>query len=190
MDIEDSKELYKYLKYLTRKIAIKSEGKASLMVALLYYLSKFEDNNKPVKNNRASVVMTDAVLQRELGISKYDVKKYRKELHEMGILDYQYRAAQPTQYWLNLDVLRNEYGYDCFDSNYGDVPSAPKEEVAAATTENKNSKYSKNGYNKKQTLNNSKNNISYSNNSYVFKKPYENLKERENKMLENIKNNN
>lgn len=172
MDIEDSKELYKYLKYLTRKIVIKFEGKASLMVALLYYLSKFEDNNKPVKNNRASVVMTDAVLQRELGISKYDVKKYRKELHEMGILDYQYRAAQPTQYWLNLDVLRNEYGYDCFDSNYSDVPSAPKEEVAAVTTENNNSKYSKNGYNKKQTLDNSKNNISYSNNSYVFKKPH------------------
>ena len=190
MDIEDSKELYKYLKYLTRKIAIKSEGKASLMVALLYYLSKFEDNNKPVKNNRASVVMTDAVLQRELGISKYDVKKYRKELHEMGILDYQYRAAQPTQYWLNLDVLRNEYGYDCFDSNYNDVPSAPKGKVADATTENKNSKYSKNGYKKKQTSDNSKNNISYSNSSYVFKKPYENLKERENRMLENIKNNN
>ena len=38
--------------------------------------------------------------------------------------------------------------------------------------------------------NNSKNNISYSNSSYVFKKPYENLKERENRMLENIKNNN
>lgn len=170
--IEDSKELYKYLKYTTRKIVIKFEGKASLMVALLYYLSKFEDNNKPVKNNRASVVMTDAVLQRELGISKYDVKKYRKELHEMGILDYQYRAAQPTQYWLNLDVLRTEYGYDCFDSNYSDVPSAPKEKVADATTENKKSKYSKNGYNKKQTSDNSKNNISYSNNSYVFKKPH------------------
>lgn len=172
MDIEDSKELYKYLKYLTRKIVIKFEGKASLMVALLYYLSKFEDNNKPVKNNRASVVMTDAVLQRELGISKYDVKKYRKELHEMGILDYQYRAAQPTQYWLNLDVLRTEYGYDCFDSNYSDVPSAPKEKVADATTENNNSKYSKNGYNKKKTLDNSKNNISYSNSSYIFKKPH------------------
>lgn len=38
--------------------------------------------------------------------------------------------------------------------------------------------------------NNSENNISYSNSSYVFKKPYENLKERENRMLENIKNNN
>ena len=186
--IEDSKELYKYLKYLTRKIAIKSEGKASLMVALLYYLSKFEDNNKPVKNNRASVVMTDAVLQRELGISKYDVKKYRKELHEMGILDYQYRAAQPTQYWLNLDVLRTEYGYDCFDSNYNDVPSAPKGKVADAT-ENNNSKYSKNSNNKKQTLDNSKNNISFSNSSYIFKKPYENVQEKRDKLLEDIKNN-
>lgn len=189
MDIEDSKGLYKYLKYTTRKIVIKTQGRLPLMVALLYYLSKFEDNN-PVNNNRASVKLTDAVLQRELGISKYDVKKYRKELHEMGILDYQYRAAQPTQYWLNIDVLRTEYGYDCFDSNYNDVPSAPKEKVAAVTTENKKSKYSKNGYNKKQTSDNSKNNISYSNSSYVFKKPYENLKEKENRMLENIKNNN
>ena len=69
-------------------------------------------------------------------------------------------------------MIKTENGYDKFDSNYSDVPSAPKEEVADATTENKKSKYSKNGYNKKQTLDNSKNNISYSSSSYVFKKPH------------------
>ena len=86
-------------------------------------------------------------------------------------------------------MLRTEYGYDCFDSNYSDVPSAPKEEVAAVTTENKKSKYSKNGYNKKQTLDNSKNNISYSRSSYIFKKPYENIQEKRDKLLEDINNN-
>ena len=38
--------------------------------------------------------------------------------------------------------------------------------------------------------NNSKNNISYSNSSYVFKKPYENIQEKRDKLLEDIKNNN
>ena len=38
--------------------------------------------------------------------------------------------------------------------------------------------------------NNSENNISYSNSSYVFKKPYENIQEKRDKLLENIKNNN
>ena len=190
MDIENSKEMYYWL-CVTKETVIKTQGRLHLMVALLYYLSKYGDSNgEPVRKKIASVRLTDAELQRELGISKREVRNYRQELKERKIIDYQYRAAQPTIYWVNLDVLRTEYGYDCFDSNYNDVPSAPKEEVAAVTTENKKSKYSKNGYNKKQTLDNSKNNISYSSSSYVFKKPYENLKERENRMLENIKNNN
>lgn len=190
MDIENSKEMYYWL-CVTKETVIKTQGRLPLMVALLYYLSKYGDSTgEPVRKKIASVRLTDAELQRELGISKREVRNYRQELKERKIIDYQYRAAKPTIYWVNLDVLRTEYGYDCFDSNYSDVPSAPKGKVAAATTENNNSKYSKNGYNKKQTLDNSKNNISYSNSSYIFKKPYENLKERENRMLENIKNNN
>ncbi len=190
MDIENSKEMYYWL-CVTKETVIKTQGRLPLMVALLYYLSKYGDSTgEPVRKKIASVRLTDAELQRELGISKREVRNYRQELKERKIIDYQYRAAQPTIYWVNLDVLRTEYGYDCFDSNYSDVPSAPKEKVAAVTTENNNSKYSKNGCNKKQTSDNSKNNISYSNSSYVFKKPYENLKERENRMLENIKNNN
>ena len=37
--------------------------------------------------------------------------------------------------------------------------------------------------------NNSKNNISYSSSSYVFKKPYENIQEKRDKLLEDINNN-
>lgn len=37
--------------------------------------------------------------------------------------------------------------------------------------------------------NNSKNNISYSNSSYVFKPPYENIQEKRDKLLEDINNN-
>ena len=189
MDIENSKEMYYWL-CVTKETVIKTQGRLPLMVALLYYLSKYGDSTgEPVRKKIASVRLTDAELQRELGISKREVRNYRQELKERRIIDYQYRAAQPTIYWVNLDVLRTEYGYDCFDSNYSDVPSAPKEEVAAATTENKKSKYSKNGYNKKQTLDNSKNNISYSRSSYVFKKPYENLQDYEKEILENINNN-
>ena len=158
------------------------------MLALLYTLSKQSEYATGTSN--PAIQVADVILERTLGLSEFKVSTYKKELKELGILDYQIRKRLPTLYRLNLEVMRSEYGYDCFDSNYSDVPSAPKEEVAAVTTENNNSKYSKNGYNKKQTLDNSKNNISYSNNSYVFKKPYENLKERENRMLENIKNNN
>ena len=169
MDIENSKEMYYWL-CVTKETVIKTQGRLHLMVALLYYLSKYGDSTgEPVRKKIASVRLTDAELQRELGISKREVRNYRQELKERKIIDYQYRAAQPTIYWVNLDVLRTEYGYDRFDSNYSDVPSAPKEEVADATTENKKSKYSKNGYNKKQTLDNSKNNISYSSSSYVYK---------------------
>lgn len=172
MDIENSKEMYYWL-CVTKETVIKTQGRLHLMVALLYYLSKYGDSTgEPVRKKIASVRLTDAELQRELGISKREVRNYRQELKERKIIDYQYRAAQPTIYWVNLDVLRTEYGYDRFDSNYSDVPSAPKEEVAAVTTENNKSKYSKNGYNKKQTLDNSKNNISYSNSSYIFKKPH------------------
>lgn len=172
MDIENSKEMYYWL-CVTKETVIKTQGRLHLMVALLYYLSKYGDSTgEPVRKKIASVRLTDAELQRELGISKREVRNYRQELKERKIIDYQYRAAQPTIYWVNLDVLRTEYGYDRFDSNYSDVPSAPKEKVADATTENKKSKYSKNGYDKKQTSDNSKNNISYSNSSYVFKKPH------------------
>ena len=183
MDIENSKEIYYWL-CVTKETVIKTQGRLHLMVALLYYLSKYGDSTgEPVRKKIASVRLTDAELQRELGISKREVRNYRQELKERKIIDYQYRAAQPTIYWVNLDVLRNEYGYDRFDSNYSDVPSAPKEEVAAATTENKNSKYSKNGYNKKQTSDNSKNNISYSNSSYIFKKPHKRTDEELEKLL-------
>ena len=187
MDIENSKEMYYWL-CVTKETVIKTQGRLHLMVALLYYLSKYGDSTgEPVRKKIASVRLTDAELQRELGISKREVRNYRQELKERKIIDYQYRAAQPTIYWVNLDVLRNEYGYDRFDSNYSDVPSAPKGKVADATTEKKNSKYSKN--NKKQTSDNSKNNISYSNSSYIFKKPYEYIQEKRDKLLEDIKNN-
>ena len=183
MDIENSKEMYYWL-CVTKETVIKTQGRLHLMVALLYYLSKYGDSTgEPVRKKIASVRLTDAELQRELGISKREVRNYRQELKERKIIDYQYRAAQPTIYWVNLDVLRTEYGYDRFDSNYSDVPSAPKEEVAAVTTENKKSKYSKNGYNKKQTLDNSKNNISYSNNFYIFKKPHKRTDEELEKLL-------
>ena len=189
MDIENSKEMYYWL-CVTKETVIKTQGRLHLMVALLYYLSKYGDSTgEPVRKKIASVRLTDAELQRELGISKREVRNYRQELKERKIIDYQYRAAKPTIYWVNLDVLRTEYGYDRFDTNYNDVPSAPKEEVAAVTTDNNKSKYSKNSYNKKQILDNPKNNISYSNNSYIFKKPYENIQEKRDKLLEDINNN-
>lgn len=156
------------------------------MLALLYTFSKQSEYATGTGN--PTIQVADVILERTLGLSEFKVSTYKKELKELGILDYQIRKRLPTLYRLNLDVLRTEYGYDCFDSNYSDVPSAPKEEVAAATTENNNSKYSKNGY-KKQTLDNSKNNISYSRSSYVFKKPYENLQDYEKEILENINNN-
>ena len=158
------------------------------MIALLYSLSN--QHQYATGTSDPIVQVADVILEHTLCLSNFKVCNYKRELKELGILDYQIRKGLPTLYRLNLEVMRSEYGYNCFDSNFSDVPSAPKGKVAAATTENNNSKYSKNGYNKKQTSDNSKNNISYSNSSYIFKKPYENLKERENRMLENIKNNN
>ena len=125
------------------------------MLALLYTFSKQSEYATGTGN--PAIQVADIILERTLRLSEFKVSTYKKELKEMGVLDYQVRKRLPTLYRLNLEVMRSEYGYDCFDSNYSDVPSAPKEEVAAATTtENKNSKYSKNGYNKKQTLDNSK----------------------------------
>ena len=140
------------------------------MIALLYSLSN--QRQYATGTSDPIVQVADVILEHTLCLSNFKVCNYKRELKELGILDYQIRKGLPTLYRLNLDVLRTEYGYDCFDSNYDDVPSAPKEEVAAVTTENNKSKYSKNGYNKKQTSDNSKNNISYSNSSYVFKKPH------------------
>lgn len=178
------------LKYTQPPIECQSKlgCEKACMLALLYTFSKQSEYATGTGN--PTIQVADVILEHTLCLSNFKVCNYKRELKELGILDYQIRKGLPTLYRLNLEVMRSEYGYDCFDSNYSDVPSAPKEEVAAATTENKKSKYSKNGYDKKQTLDNSKNNISYSNSSYVFKKPYENLKERENRMLENIKNNN
>lgn len=156
------------------------------MLALLYTLSKQSEYATGTSN--PAIQVADVILERTLGLSEFKVSTYKKELKELGILDYQIRKRLPTLYRLNLDVLRTEYGYDCFDSNYSDVPSAPNGKVADAT-KNNNSKYSKNGYNKKQTLDNSKNNISYSRDSYVFKKPYENIQEKRDKLLEDINNN-
>ena len=156
------------------------------MLALLYTLSKQSEYATGTSN--PAIQVADVILERTLGLSEFKVSTYKKELKELGILDYQIRKRLPTLYRLNLDVLRTEYGYDCFDSNYSDVPSAPKGKVADAT-ENNNSKYSKNAYNKKQTLDNSKNNISYSSSFYVFKKPYENIQEKRDKLLEDINNN-
>lgn len=140
------------------------------MIALLYSLSN--QRQYATGTSDPIVQVADVILEHTLCLSNFKVCNYKRELKELGILDYQIRKGLPTLYRLNLDVLKTEYGYDCFDSNYSDVPSAPKGKVADATTENNNSKYSKNGYNKKQTSDNSKNNISYSNNSYVFKKKH------------------
>ena len=157
------------------------------MIALLYSLSN--QRQYATGTSDPIVQVADVILEHTLCLSNFKVCNYKRELKELGILDYQIRKGLPTLYRLNLEVMRSEYGYDCFDSNYSDVPSAPKEKVAAVTTENKKSKYSKNGYNKKQTSDNSKNNISYSNSYYVFKKPYENVQEKRDKLLEDIKNN-
>ena len=140
------------------------------MIALLYSLSN--QRQYATGTSDPIVQVADVILEHTLCLSNFKVCNYKRELKELGILDYQIRKGLPTLYRLNLEVMRSEYGYDCFDSNYSDVPSAPKEEVAAVTTENNKSKYSKNGYNKKQTLDNSKNNISYSSSSYIFKKPH------------------
>ena len=140
------------------------------MIALLYSLSN--QRQYATGTSDPIVQVADVILEHTLCLSNFKVCNYKRELKELGILDYQIRKGLPTLYRLNLEVMRSEYGYNCFDSNFSDVPSAPKEEVADATTENNNSKYSKNGYNKKQTSDNPKNNISYSNNSYVFKKPH------------------
>ena len=150
------------------------------MLALLYTLSKQSEYATGIGN--PAIQVADVILERTLGLSEFKVSTYKKELKELGILDYQIRKRLPTLYRLNLDVLRTEYGYDCFDSSYSDVPSAPKEEVADAT-KNNNSKYSKNGYNIKQTLDNSKNNISYSSSSYVFKKKHKRTDEELEKLL-------
>ena len=140
------------------------------MIALLYSLSN--QRQYATGTSDPIVQVADVILEHTLCLSNFKVCNYKRELKELGILDYQIRKGLPTLYRLNLEVMRSEYGYDCFDSNYSDVPSAPKEEVAAVTTENNKSKYSKNGYNKKQTLDNSKINISYSSSSYIFKKPH------------------
>lgn len=149
------------------------------MLALLYCLSKQSEHTTGTENPTFQVA--DIIIQRTLRLSEFKVSTYKQELKELGVLDYQVRKRVPTQYRLNLEVMRLEYGYNCFDSNYSDAPSAPKEKVAAAATiENKNTKYSKNGYNKKQ---NSKNDIGYSNSSYVFKKKHKRTDEELEKLL-------
>ena len=150
------------------------------MIALLYSLSN--QRQYATGTSDPIVQVADVILEHTLCLSNFKVCNYKRELKELGILDYQIRKGLPTLYRLNLEVMRSEYGYDCFDSNYNDVPSAPKGKVADATTENNNSKYSKNGY-KKQTLDNSKNNISYSNSSYIFKKPHGRTDEELEKLL-------
>ena len=173
------------LKYTQPPIECQSKlgGDKACMLALLYSLSNQKEYATGTENPIFQVA--DVIIERTVHLSNFKVCNYKRELKELGILDYQIRKGLPTLYRLNLDVLRTEYGYDCFDSNsnYSDVPSAPKGKVADATTENNNSKYSKNGYNKKQILDNPKNNISYSNNSYVFKKKHKRTDEELEKLL-------
>lgn len=107
------KEKYQFLTTPIDSIS-KLRCKETLMLSFFVYLSNHYDWTDENRENNNVIQITDKELMSELNISKYYVRKYRRDMKNKGIVDFQIRPSTPITYKINFPLIEKEYGYSPF----------------------------------------------------------------------------
>lgn len=107
------KEKYQFLT-LPIDSTSKLGGKETLMLSLFVYLSNHYDWTDENRENNNIIQITDKELMSELNLSKYYIRKYRKDMKSKGIIDFQISPSTPITYKINFPLIEKEYGYSPF----------------------------------------------------------------------------
>ena len=107
------KEKYQFLTTPIDSIP-KLGGKESVMLSFFVYLSNHYDWTDENRENNNIIQITDKELMSELNISKYYIRKYRRDMKSKGIVDFQISPSTPITYKINFPLIEREYGYSPF----------------------------------------------------------------------------
>ena len=107
------KEKYQFLT-LPIDSTSKLGSKESFMLSLFVYLSNHYDWTDENRENNNIIQITDKELMNELNLSKYYIRKYRRDMKSKGIVDFQISPSTPITYKINFPLIEKEYGYSPF----------------------------------------------------------------------------
>ena len=107
------KEKYQFLTIPTDSIP-KLGGKESVMLSFFVYLSNHYDWTDENRENNNIIQITDKELMSELNLSKYYIRKYRRDMKSKGIIDFQISPSTPITYKILFPLIEKEYGYSPF----------------------------------------------------------------------------
>lgn len=107
------KEKYQFLAIPTDS-TLKLGCRESIMLSFFVYLSNHYDWTDENRENNNIIQITDKELMNELNISKYQVRKYRRDMKNKGIVDFQISPSIPITYKINFPLIEKEYGYSPF----------------------------------------------------------------------------
>ena len=86
----------------------------SIMLSFFVYLSNHYDWTDENRENNNIIQITDEELMSELYLSEYQVREYRRDMKNKGIVDFQISPSIPITYTINFPLLEKEYGYSPF----------------------------------------------------------------------------
>ena len=89
-------------------------SKETFMLSLFVYLSNHYDWTDENRENNNIIQITDKELMSELNLSKYYIRKYRRDMKSKGIVDFQISPSTPITYKINFPLIEREYGYSPF----------------------------------------------------------------------------
>ena len=107
------KEKYQFLTIPTDSTS-KLGCRESWMLSLFVYLSNHYDWTDENRENNNIIQITDKELMSELNLSKYYIRKYRRDMKSKGIVDFQISPSTPITYKINFPLIEREYGYSPF----------------------------------------------------------------------------
>ena len=107
------KEKYQFLTIPTDSTSKLGCGE-SWMLSLFVYLSNHYDWTDENRENNNIIQITDKELMSELNLSKYYIRKYRKDMKSKGIVDFQISPSTLITYKINFPLIEKEYGYSPF----------------------------------------------------------------------------
>lgn len=107
------KEKYQFLAIPTDS-TLKLGCSESIMLSFFVYLSNHYDWTDENRENNNIIQITDKELMSELNISKYYIRKYRRDMKNKGIVDFQISPSNPITYKINFPLIEKEYGYSPF----------------------------------------------------------------------------
>ena len=103
-----------------QKLMISTESTSKLgcgvstLLSFFVYLSNHYDWTDENRENNNIIQITDKELMNELNISKYYIRKYRRDMKNKGIVDFQIKPSTPITYKINFPLIEKEYGYSPF----------------------------------------------------------------------------